>query len=279
MWRSPAVFGVVRRINWLRVEGVRTLSSSYSSTAARQFSDKGKDPCSSEPRYGHQAAFANLDQNGGSTQKRQIGDNISRKERTTFLVRTLMDLKDSKEGIYGALDAWVAWEREFPIGPLKHALLALEKEQQWHRIVQVIKWILSKGQGNTMGTYGQLIRALDKDHRAEEAHIIWTKKVGRDLHSVPWKLCSMMISLYYRNNMLERLIKLFKGMEAFDRKLYDKVIVQRVADAYEMSGMPEEKERVLEKYANVFAVAEKRSARKSRSSLATEKKDAGQCEA
>ncbi|CAN1761335.1 hypothetical protein LINPERHAP1_LOCUS7868 [Linum perenne] len=117
-----------------------------------------------------------------------------------------------------------------------------------------------------MGTYGQLIRALDKDNRAEEAHIIWTNKVGRDLHSVPWKLCSMMISL-------------FKGMEAYDRKLYDKVIVQRVADAYEMSGMPEEKERVLQKFADVFAVAEKRSARKSRKSSATEKEQVGLCDA
>ncbi|CAI0411000.1 unnamed protein product [Linum tenue] len=184
-----------------------------------------------------------------------------------------MDLKDNKEGIYGALDAWVAWEREFPIGPLKHALLALEKEHQWHRIVQVIKWMLSKGQGNTMGAYGQLIRALDKDHRAEEAHTIWVKKVGTDLHSVPWKLCSMMISVYYRNNMLDRLVKLFKGMEAFDRKLYDKVIVQRVANAHEMLGMPEEKKRVLQKYADVFAEKKQRFGKRSKQSTTKEKQD------
>ncbi|CAN1285404.1 Pentatricopeptide repeat-containing protein At4g18975, chloroplastic [Linum perenne] len=268
----------VRRLNRSWLGGVQFPNSSYSSTAEVQFSDTENNPCSSEARFGRQATFQNQDQNGVIMQKRQLGENISRKEKNTFLVRTLMDLKDSREGIYGALDSWVAWEREFPIGPLKHALLALEKEQQWHRIVQVIKWILSKGQGNTMGTYGQLIRALDKDNRAEEAHIIWTNKVGRDLHSVPWKLCSMMISLYYRNNMLERLIKLFKGMEAYDRKLYDKVIVQRVADAYEMSGMPEEKERVLQKFADIFAVAEKRSARKSRKSSATEKEQVGLCD-
>lgn len=67
--------------------------------------------------------------------------------------------------------------------------------------------MLSKGQGTTMGTYGQLIRALDMDHRAEEAHKFWEKKIGTDLHSVPWQLCKSMISIYYRNNMLERLIK------------------------------------------------------------------------
>ena len=49
----------------------------------------------------------------------------------------LLDLKDTKEAVYGALDAWVAWEQNFPIASLKRAMLALEKEQQWHRIVQV----------------------------------------------------------------------------------------------------------------------------------------------
>lgn len=49
----------------------------------------------------------------------------------------LLDLRDSKEAVYGALDAWVAWEQNFPIASLKQALTALEKEQQWHRVVQV----------------------------------------------------------------------------------------------------------------------------------------------
>jgi hypothetical protein len=54
---------------------------------------------------------------------------------TTLL--QLLDIKDSKEAVYGALDAWVAWEEKFPIASLKRALLALEKEHQWHRVVQV----------------------------------------------------------------------------------------------------------------------------------------------
>lgn len=58
-----------------------------------------------------------------------------------------------------------------------------------------------------MGTYEQLIRALEKDNRAEEAHRIWMKKISHDLHSVPWRFCDLMISIYYRNNMLERLVK------------------------------------------------------------------------
>lgn len=67
--------------------------------------------------------------------------------------------------------------------------------------------MLSKGQGNTMGTYEQLIQALDMDSRADEAHEFWKNKIGSDLHSVPWSLCKLMISVYYRNNMLEDLIK------------------------------------------------------------------------
>ncbi|KAL5579130.1 hypothetical protein UlMin_011572, partial [Ulmus minor] len=49
----------------------------------------------------------------------------------------LLDLKDSKEAVYGALDAWVAWEQNFPLATLKMELFALEKEEEWHRAVQI----------------------------------------------------------------------------------------------------------------------------------------------
>lgn len=189
----------------------------------------------------------------GGVRKLQIGENVSRKDKISFLVGTLLDVEDSKEAVYGVLDAWVAWEQNFPIGSLKNVLLALEKEQQWHRVVQVIKWMLSKGQGTTMRTYGQLIRALDMDHRVEEAHEFWVKKIGSDLHSVPWQLCDLMISVYYRNNRLENLVKLFKGLEAFDRKPPEKKVVKKVANAYEMLGLIEDRDRVLEKYKSLFS--------------------------
>ncbi|KAK9076843.1 hypothetical protein SSX86_005177 [Deinandra increscens subsp. villosa] len=189
---------------------------------------------------------------GEPISKRKIGENVSRNEKVNFLVKILNDLDDSKEAVYNALDAWVAWEQDFPIGPLRQALIGLEKDHQWHRIIHVIKWMLSKGQGTTMGTYGQLVRALDMDHRVEEAHEIWVKKLGVDLHSVPWQLCHQMIAVYYRNNMMEHAVKLFKGLEAFDRKPRDKKIVKTVGDAYEILGLIEEKERVLEKYKSLF---------------------------
>ncbi|CAN8295622.1 unnamed protein product [Cochlearia groenlandica] len=190
--------------------------------------------------------------NAENPRKHQTGENIPKKDKIKFLVNTLLDIEDNKEAVYGALDAWVAWERNFPIASLKKVITILEKEHQWHRMVQVIKWLLSKGQGNTMGTYGQLIRALDMDRRAKEAHAIWRKKIGNDLHSVPWQLCLQMILIYFRNNMLQELVKLFKDLESYDRKPSDKYIVQSVADAYELLGMLEEKERVLTKYSNLF---------------------------
>ncbi|KAJ9701324.1 hypothetical protein PVL29_006599 [Vitis rotundifolia] len=222
--------------------------------------------CNNQPMY-HDSG-----KDAASVHKHQIGENVSRKDKINFLVTTLLDLKDSKEAVYGALDAWVAWEQNFPIASLKRVLITLEKEQQWHRVIQVVKWMLSKGQGTTMGTYGQLIRALDMDHRAEEAHEFWVKKIGTDLHSVPWHLCHRMISVYYRNNMLENLVKLFKGLEAFDRKPQDKLVVKKVADAYEMLGLLEEKERIFEKYDYLFTETAAGKPKKSKKLLSEKKK-------
>lgn len=193
-----------------------------------------------------------------------VGQKISRREKINFLFKALLDAEDTKDAVYGTLDAWVAWEQNFPIAPLKNVLLALEREQQWHRVVQVIKWMLSKGQGNTIGTYQQLIRALDMDHRAEEAHNFWMKKIGNDFHSVPWQTCHVMISVYYRNNMLDHLVKLFRGLEAFGRKPTEKKIVQKVADAYEQLGLVDEKERIMEKYADLFRQSRTESDKKSK---------------
>ncbi|KAL6977834.1 hypothetical protein U1Q18_046767 [Sarracenia purpurea var. burkii] len=254
---------LVNKITRLGVLRVQSWSYSYHTSVQTQV----RKECSRssirslEDQYDNPKILRSDDQNnamkdGGGIRKLQIGENVSRKDKIRFLVSTLLDIKDSKEAVYGALDAWVAWEQNFPIGPLKMVLLTLEKEQQWHRVVQVIKWMLSKGQGNTMGTYGQLIRALDMDHRAEEAHEFWSRKIGSDLHSVTWQLCNIMISVYYRNNMLENLVRLFKGLEAFDRKPPEKSIVQKVADAYEVLGFVDDRDRVLEKYKSLFSKTE-----------------------
>lgn len=40
--------------------------------------------------------------------------------------------------MYGALDSFVAWELEFPLIAVKKALRALEEQQEWKRIIQVL---------------------------------------------------------------------------------------------------------------------------------------------
>ncbi|KAF1874779.1 hypothetical protein Lal_00007393 [Lupinus albus] len=282
MWRLPRFSYLVNRLNQVRAInlGLKVNHACYSELSSPQ--------SHLNPSHSQQIKL----NTPGETAKNYIGLNVSRKDKTKYLINTLFDLNDSKEAIYGALDAWVAWEQNFPIASLKRILTVLEKEQQWHRVVQsgvpadlsiikyitlcfgilskVIKWMLSKGQGTTMGTYGQLIRALDMDHRVREAQKFWETKIGTDLHSVPWQLCHLMISVYYRNNMLEDLVELFKGLEAFDRKPRDKAIIQKVANAYEMLGLLKEKERILEKYSYHFT-AEGPSKKNSRNSSKSKK--------
>lgn len=176
-------------------------------------------------------------------------------EKTNILVDRLLKVKNSKEAVYGALDSWVAWELDFPLAVLKRASYQLQQKEKWHLIIQVIKWMLSKGQAMTMGTYEQLLRALERDHRAEEAHAFWEKRIGSDLHSVPWQLCTFMIYMYARNNMPERLIKLFNDLEMFNRKPPEKAVIEKVAAAYESLGLQEERERVLEKYQSLFTAS------------------------
>uniref|UniRef100_A0A0D9XWE4 Uncharacterized protein n=1 Tax=Leersia perrieri TaxID=77586 RepID=A0A0D9XWE4_9ORYZ len=181
-----------------------------------------------------------------------IGKNLSSVERRKFLISTLLALEDSKEVVYRTLDAWVAFEQAFPLASIKQALVVLEKEEQWHRIVQVIKWMLSKGQGKTIRTYEQLVCALEKDNRADEACRVWDNKIAHDLQSVPWRFCRLMLGIYYRNNRLDRLVQLFKNLEAHGRKPPSKDIVRKVEDAYEMLGLTKEKEELLEKYKDLY---------------------------
>ncbi|KAJ8760142.1 hypothetical protein K2173_010998 [Erythroxylum novogranatense] len=248
MWRSAAMLSLLNRAR-AAVTMPKAQLSTDSTLKTLPFVKEQSD---------HHSASKSSDKDAFDKQRHEIGKHVSGRAKVDILLKTLSGLDDSKEAVYGSLDAWVAWEQKFPTVLLKNALIDLEKEHQWHKIIQVIKWMLSKGQGNTLGTYEQLIVALDMDHRAEEAHMFWVKKIGNDLHSVSWQLCKCMMGIYYRNNMLEHLIKLFKGLEAFNRNPPEKQIVRKVANAYEMLGMLEEKDHVLEKYNHLFVKSKKK---------------------
>ncbi|XP_021307992.1 pentatricopeptide repeat-containing protein At4g18975, chloroplastic isoform X2 [Sorghum bicolor] len=68
------------------------------------------------------------------------------------LIDAVSKLPNEREAIYGALDKWSAFEPEFPIIAAAKALGMLKRRQKWLRIIQVTKWLMSKGQVLTWTT-------------------------------------------------------------------------------------------------------------------------------
>ncbi|TYG39380.1 hypothetical protein ES288_D07G170600v1 [Gossypium darwinii] len=128
--------------------------------------------------------------------------------KSAKLVTCVKQLSNVKEEVYGALDSFIAWELEFPLITVKKALKILQNEQEWKRIIQVIKWMLSKGQGRTMGTYFTLLNALAEDGRLEEAEELWVKLFSDNLESTPRIFFDKMISIYYHKDMHEKMFEL-----------------------------------------------------------------------
>ncbi|XP_062186884.1 pentatricopeptide repeat-containing protein At4g18975, chloroplastic-like isoform X2 [Phragmites australis] len=104
------------------------------------------------------------------------------------LVDTVSKLPNEREAIYGALDKWSAFEPEFPIIAAAKALGMLKRRRQWLRIIQVTKWLMSKGQVLTWTTYDTLLLALFMDGRVDEAESIWNTIIQTHTRSVPKRL-------------------------------------------------------------------------------------------
>ncbi|KAG4158473.1 hypothetical protein ERO13_D02G121533v2 [Gossypium hirsutum] len=128
--------------------------------------------------------------------------------KSAKLVTCVKQLSNVKEEVYGALDSFITWELEFPLITVKKALKILQNEQEWKRIIQVIKWMLSKGQRRTMGTYFTLLNALAEDERLEEAEELWVKLFSDNLESTPRIFFDKMISIYYHKDMHEKMFEL-----------------------------------------------------------------------
>lgn len=75
-----------------------------------------------------------------------------------------------------------------------------------HRF-QVSKWLLSKGQVLTMGTYDTLLLALDMDGRVDEAATIWSTILQTHTRSVSKRLFSRMIALYDHHHIPEKIVE------------------------------------------------------------------------
>lgn len=74
-------------------------------------------------------------------------------------------------------------------------------------ITQVAKWMLSKGQGATMGTYDTLLLAFDMDKRVDEAESLWNMILHTHTRSISKRLFSRMISLYEHHDLQDKIIE------------------------------------------------------------------------
>lgn len=174
-------------------------------------------------------------------------DSAQSGQKALTLVRNVCKLPNEKEAVYGALDKWTAWEIEFPLIAVAKALKILRKRGQWVRVIQVAKWMLSKGQGATMGTYDTLLLAFDMDQRVDEAESLWNMIIHAHMRSVSKRLFSRMISLYDHHNMPDKIVEVFADMEEL-RVKPDEDTVRRVARAFRELGEEKKRKLVIKRY-------------------------------
>lgn len=167
--------------------------------------------------------------------------------KSAKLVTCIKGLSNVKEEVYGALDSFIAWELEFPLITVKKALKTLENEKDWKRIIQVTKWMLSKGQGRTMGTYFLLLNALAEDGRLDEAEELWTKIFLDHLEGTPRIFFDKMISIYYNRGMHEKMFEIFADMEELGVRP-NVSIVSMMGNAFQKLGMLDKYEKLKKKY-------------------------------
>ncbi|KAL9233697.1 hypothetical protein vseg_008657 [Gypsophila vaccaria] len=168
-------------------------------------------------------------------------------QKAMNLVRIVSGLPNEKEVVYQALDEWTAWELEFPLIAAAKALKILRERKQWSRVIQVAKWMLSKGQGTTMGTYDTILLAFDEQGRIEEAGSLWNMILHTYTRSISKRLFSRMISLYDHHDVPDKIIEVFADMEELGVRA-DEDTVRRIARAFEKLGQVDKKDLVLERY-------------------------------
>ncbi|KAK4745406.1 hypothetical protein SAY87_011718 [Trapa incisa] len=163
------------------------------------------------------------------------------------LVECIMGLSNVKEEVYGALDSFVAWELEFPLITVKKALKTLENQQDWKRIIQVTKWMLSKGQGRTLGSYFMLLHALSEDGRLDEAEELWNNIFSKSLEGTPRIFFDKMISIYHKRGMHENMFEIFADMEELGVRP-TVTTVSMMGNVFQQLGMLDKYEKLMKKY-------------------------------
>ncbi|XP_075517650.1 pentatricopeptide repeat-containing protein At4g18975, chloroplastic [Primulina tabacum] len=174
-------------------------------------------------------------------------DSAGSGQKALNLVRIISGLPSEKEQVYSSLDKWIAWETEFPLVAAAKALKILRKRNQWQRVIQVAKWMLSKGQGATFATYDCLLLAFDMDGRPDEAATLWNMILHAHDRSISKMLFSRMISLYDHHNMPNMITEVFADMEELGVRP-DEDTVRRVARAFRALDQKDKQRLVIGKY-------------------------------
>ncbi|KAL6574147.1 hypothetical protein OROHE_001689 [Orobanche hederae] len=177
----------------------------------------------------------------------QKRDSAGSGQKAMNLVCTISRLPNEKEAVYGALEKWIAWETEFPLIAAAKALRILRNTNRWKRIIQVAKWMLSKGQGATMATYDCLLLAFDMDGRVDEAEMLWNMILHTYNRSISKRLFSRMISLYDHHNVPDKVIEVFADMEELGVKP-DENTVGKIGRAFEVLGQEDKQRLFMMKY-------------------------------
>ncbi|KAG2637516.1 pentatricopeptide repeat-containing protein At4g18975, chloroplastic-like isoform X1 [Panicum virgatum] len=163
------------------------------------------------------------------------------------LIDAVSKLPNEKEAIYGALDKWSAFEPEFPVVAAAKALGMLKRRRKWLRIIQVTKWLMSKGQVLTWTTYDTLLLALFMDGRVDEAESIWDTIIQTHTRSVPKRLFSRMILMYDIHHHPDKVLEVHADMEELGVRP-DEDTARRIGRAFVAFGQEEKEKHVLDKY-------------------------------
>ncbi|KAM0882684.1 hypothetical protein ACQ4PT_032134 [Festuca glaucescens] len=174
-------------------------------------------------------------------------DSAGSGKKALCLVNTVSKLPNEKEAVYGALDRWTAFEPEFPIVAAAKALVMLKKRRKWLQIIQVTKWLMSKGQVLTWTTYDTLLLALFMDGRVDEVESIWNTIIQTYTRSVPKKLFSRMIQIYNARHLPDKVLEIYGDMEELGVHP-DEDTTRRIGRAFAASGQEDKQKPVLEKY-------------------------------
>ncbi|GJP32240.1 hypothetical protein CLOM_g16834 [Closterium sp. NIES-68] len=171
--------------------------------------------------------------------------------RANALIAAIRDTPDTKEDVYRALDAWAAFQLDFPLLAVKRALRIMQQGGEWKRVLQVCKWMLARGQGRTFGTYDLMMDAMAAMGRHAELDGTWERIMGRHLDTVPRATFARVMSLYAQQGRPLKVLEVYGSMLELGVKL-DEGMVMQVHKALTGIGATQRAEALLQEHRSVL---------------------------